>query len=120
MYMSELIQDRTTGGMHLEPEPELVKKTESKKKQAEKKTVFIRNIPKKFNFEKHRGRFEAFGKTLGFTNSGKGFGFVTFTSEEAAHTCIETLNSTEIDGNLVKMNIARGNQGKAVSVGNSK
>ena len=65
--------------MHVEPEPELVKKTESKKKQAEKKTVFIRNIPKKFNFEKHRGRFEAFGKTLGFTNSGKGFGFVTFT-----------------------------------------
>ena len=52
---------------------------------------------------------------LGFTNSGKGFGFLTFASEEAAQTCIETLNSTEIDGNIIKMNIARGKQGKEVS-----
>ena len=40
---------------------------------------------------------------------------MTFASEEAAQTCIETLNSTEIDGNIIKMNIARGKQGKEVS-----
>jgi len=93
-------------------EKESEKKIESKKKKEVRKTVFIRNIGKKFNFEKNRGRFEAFGETLGFTNSGKGFGFLTFVTEEAANTCIETLNSTEIDGQVLQMNIARGNQGK--------
>jgi len=84
----------------------------AKQKKMDRNTVFIRNIGKKFNFEKHRGRFEAFGPTHGFTNSGKGFAFLTFLSEEAANTCIETLNSTEIDGQTVQMNIARGHQGK--------
>ena len=77
-------------------------------------------VGKKFNFEKHRGRFEAFGKTHGFTNSGKGFAFLTFSSEEAATTCIETLNNTEIDGQTVMMNIARGHQGKGVSISNKQ
>ena len=93
---------------------------EAKQKKMDRKTVFIRNIGKKFNFEKHRGRFEAFGQTHGFTNSGKGFAFLTFSSEEAANTCIETLNNTEIDGRAVEMNIARGNQGKGVSEWNTE
>ena len=97
-----------------EKTPSVAKK--AKQKKMDRKTVFIRNIGKKFNFEKHRGRFEAFGQTHGFTNSGKGFAFVTFQTEEAATTCIETLNNTEIDGQTVMMNIARGHQGKGVSV----
>ena len=105
--------------------PKLDEKTQSvakkaKQKKMDRKTVFIRNIGKKFNFEKHRGRFEAFGQTHGFTNSGKGFAFLTFFSEEAANTCIETLNSTEIDGQTVQMNIARGHQGKGVSISNKE
>ena len=111
---SEESEEATKKKQKLEEKSQSVVK-KAKEKKMDRKTVFIRNIGKKFNFEKHRGRFEAFGQTHGFTNSGKGFAFLTFSSEEAANTCIETLNSTEIDGKTVEMNIARGNQGKGVS-----
>ena len=83
-----------------------------KKKDTERKTVFIRNVSKDFDFNAHREKFEKFGKTFGFTNSGKGHGFLTFTSNLEASACVDALNNTKIGDNIVQMNLARGNQGR--------
>ena len=60
-----------------------------KKAEAVKKTVFIRNISKDFDFDENKDLFEKFGKTFGFTNSGKGHGFLTFSSPDEAAKCIQ-------------------------------
>ena len=60
-----------------------------KKAEAVRKTVFIRNISKDFDFEENKDLFEKFGKTFGFTNSGKGHGFLTFSSPDEAAKCIQ-------------------------------
>jgi len=89
------------------------KKNVKKKKKGEvnRKTVFIRNIGKDFNYEEHKEKFSRFGKVFGFTNSGKGHGFVTFSSETEARACIDEMDNTEIGGETIQLNLARGSQG---------
>lgn len=41
------------------------------------------------------------------TNRSKGFGFIEFTTEEAANNAVETLNGTELGGRSIVVNIAR-------------
>jgi len=90
-----------------------IKKNDHKKKKGEvnRKTVFIRNIDKDFNYDEHKEKFSKFGKVFGFTNSGKGHGFVTFSSESEAKAFIDEIDNTEIDGKTVQLNLARGSQG---------
>ena len=91
------------------------KKTKPQKKRKidiERKTVFIRNISREFDFTKHKESFEKFGKIYGFTNSGKGHAFLTYSNSNEAMACIHALNSTTIDGKTIQINLARGNQGR--------
>ena len=90
-----------------------VKKERPKKKtEVNRKTIFIRNIDKDFDFDQHKPTFQKFGKIFGFTNSGKGHGFLTFSSPEEAAACVEALDNTKVGGELIQMNLARGNQGR--------
>ena len=57
-----------------------VKPQKKRKIDAERKTVFIRNIGKEFDFSEHKPTFEKFGQIFGFTNSGKGHGFLTYST----------------------------------------
>jgi len=90
-----------------------VKKERPKKKtEVNRKTIFIRNIDKEFDFDQHKPTFQKFGKIFGFTNSGKGHGFLTFSSPEEAAACVEALDNTKVGGEPIQMNLARGNQGR--------
>ena len=89
-----------------------VKPQKKRKIDAERKTVFIRNIGKEFDFSEHKPTFEKFGQIFGFTNSGKGHGFLTYSTSSEAAACIDALNRTTIDGKTVQLNLARGSQGK--------
>jgi cold-inducible RNA-binding protein len=41
----------------------------------------------------------------------RGFGFVTFTTEEAAQAAMEALNGTELDGRSIRIDLAQERQG---------
>ncbi len=41
------------------------------------------------------------------TGRSRGFGFVTFSTEEEAQGAIETMNGTELDGRTLNVNVAR-------------
>lgn len=69
--------------------------------------VYIRNIGKQFEYSKHESLFTSFGPVESFTNHKKGFGFLQFSTVEAGKACIAALNNTELDGKIVKLNIAR-------------
>ena len=95
-----------------EPKKKVKKERPKKKTEVNRKTIFIRNIDKEFDFDQHKTTFQKFGKIFGFTNSGKGHGFLTFSSPEEAAACIEALDNTEVGGNQLQLNLARGNQGR--------
>ena len=79
-----------------------------------------------------RRAFEAFGevteaKVITDRDSGRsrGFGFVTYTDEEAAENAISALNGTELDGRTIKVNVAQekrrdGNRGGGYGGGRNR
>lgn len=82
-----------------EPDPDVM---------AQVKSVFIDGLPPYWNEERARDKFQSFGEiarvTLARNMSSakrKDFGFVDFTTHEAAVACVEGINNTELgDGNL--------------------
>ena len=90
-----------------------VKKERPKKKtEVNRKTIFIRNLDKEFDYDQHKTTFQKFGKIFGFTNSGKGHGFLTYSSASEAAACIQALDNTEVGGTKLQLNLARGSQGR--------
>ncbi len=78
------------------------------------KKLFVGSLS--WNTDDHglRKAFEAFGeleevKVITDRDSGRsrGFGFVTFSDEEAADKAISALNDTELDGRTIKVNVAQ-------------
>jgi RNA recognition motif-containing protein len=45
------------------------------------------------------------------TNRSRGFGFVTYSSEQEAETAIQNMNDTEVDGRRIRVNIANARGG---------
>lgn len=91
----------------------------------DKNKLFVANLPWSFNIESLKELFSQYGEitqaeviTDRQTGRSKGFGFVSFTTEESAQLAIEAMNEKEIDGRKLVVNIAkpreeRGNKGGA-------
>ncbi len=45
------------------------------------------------------------------TGRSRGFGFVTFTTEEAAQAAMDAMNGSELDGRTIRIDLARERQG---------
>lgn len=74
----------------------------------DKKKIFIGNLPYTTTQEKLVEIFSQFGEiTDSYKPAGKGFGFVTFSTEEAAAAAIEAMNGQDIDGRAAVVNIAQ-------------
>ena len=108
----EIAEEAEGDGEQSEVKKKVKKERPKKKTEVNRKTIFIRNIDKDFDFDQHKPTFQKFGKIFGFTNSGKGHGFLTFSSPEEAAACIKALDNTEVGGKQIQLNLARGNQGR--------
>ncbi|GAA0144072.1 RNA metabolism protein [Lithospermum erythrorhizon] len=82
-----------------EPDPDVM---------AQVKSVFIDGLPPYWNEERVRDKFKSYGEIARITLARhmstakrKDFGFVDFTTHEAALACVDGINNTELgDGNL--------------------
>lgn len=74
----------------------------------DKKKIFIGNLPYSTTQEKLVELFSQYGEiTDSYKPAGKGFGFVTFATEEAAQAAIEAMNGQDIEGRAAVVNIAQ-------------
>ncbi len=76
--------------------------------------VFVGGLPWAVDDARLREAFEQFGEitdahvaTDKFSGKSRGFGFVEFTTDDAAQAAIDALNETEFDGRQITVNIAR-------------
>ena len=80
----------------------------------DKKKLYVGNLPYSVNSDELRKIFSEFGEVLDaivlsdkFSGRSKGFGFVTFATEEMAQSAIEGLNGKEVGGRNLVVNVAR-------------
>ncbi len=78
------------------------------------KKLYVGNLSHDINDNELQDIFEAHGSVLSAqvivdreTRRSKGFGFVEMSSEEEAQAAIDALNSTEVQGRALTVNIAR-------------
>ena len=50
---------------------------------------------------------EKYGEVTDFFNPGRGFAFITFSTNEEAQACIKGMDNTEVRSTLVKLEISR-------------
>jgi len=81
------------------------KKESNELVSTECKKIYIKNLCKKAVFEDLKEKVEKFGEVIKFHNSGRGFGFLTFSTGEAATACNAALNNTRIGKKTIKTNI---------------
>ncbi|MFH0773647.1 MAG: RNA-binding protein [bacterium] len=78
------------------------------------KKLFVGNLPWGINNDSLRELFASVGEVVEamvitdrMSGRSKGFGFVTFATEEAAQAAIQQLNEKEIEGRKIIVNVAR-------------
>ena len=78
------------------------------------KKLFVGNLPWGINNDSLRELFATVGEVVEarvitdrMSGRSKGFGFVTFATEEAAQAAIAQLNEKEIEGRKIIVNVAR-------------
>lgn len=78
------------------------------------KKIYVGNLPFSIDSEKFKELFSEFGDieeavviSDKFSGRSKGFGFVTFSEEEAAKKAIKEMNEKEVEGRPLKVNEAR-------------
>jgi len=69
--------------------------------------IFVRNVSEEATYEDFQASVEKYGEVTDFFNPGRGFAFVTFSTNEQANACIAGMDNTEIAGRTIQMNIAR-------------
>ncbi|MGC9309900.1 MAG: RNA recognition motif domain-containing protein [Candidatus Nanoarchaeia archaeon] len=76
--------------------------------------IFVGNLPWAVDDAKLKDMFSQFGDvseasiiTDRFTKRSKGFGFVTFGSDEAAEKAIQEMNGKEVEGRELKVDKAK-------------
>merc|ERR1719239_1071145 len=73
----------------------------------EGRKIFIHNVGEEMVYETFQEKVEKFGEVTDFFNPGRGFAFITFSTNEEAQACIKGMDNTEVGGNTIQMNIAR-------------
>ena len=78
------------------------------------KKLFVGNLPWGINNDSLRELFASVGEVIEamvitdrMSGRSKGFGFVTFATEEAAQAAIAQLNEKEVEGRKIIVNVAR-------------
>ncbi len=78
------------------------------------KKLFVGNLPWSVNNDSLRDLFSQVGEVVEamvitdrMSGRSKGFGFVTFATEEAAQAAIQQMNEKEIEGRKIIVNVAR-------------
>jgi len=78
------------------------------------KKLFVGNLPWSINNDSLRDLFASVGEVVEamvitdrMSGRSKGFGFVTFATEEAAQAAIAQMNEKEVDGRKIIVNVAR-------------
>lgn len=83
--------------------------------KSDNKKLYVGNLPWSVNNDSLREMFSQFGEVVDAVvitdrqNQGrsKGFGFVTFATEESAKQAVEQMNEQEIEGRKIIVNVAR-------------
>lgn len=80
----------------------------------DKKKLYIGNLPYSVNADELRKVFTEFGEVIDavvisdrYSGRSKGFGFVTFATEEAASSAVEKMNGKDMGGRNLVVNVAR-------------
>merc|ERR1719403_573666 len=73
----------------------------------EGRKIFIHNVGEEFTYETFQEQVEKYGEVTDFFNPGRGFAFITFSTNDEAQACIKGMDNTEVGGNTIQMNIAR-------------
>lgn len=80
----------------------------------QKNKLYVGNLSKDVNDEKLSSMFKEYGEVKETaviidrdTDTSKGFGFVTFTNDEDADKAIKALDGKDIEGSILKVNIAK-------------
>jgi len=80
----------------------------------DKKKLYVGNLPYSANADELRKVFSEFGEVVDavvisdkYSGRSKGFGFVTFATEEAAKTAVEKMNGKDMGGRNLVVNVAR-------------
>ncbi len=88
------------------------------------KKLYVGNLSHDITDNELQDIFESHGSVLSAqvivdreTRRSKGFGFVEMSSEEEAQTAIDALNSTEVHGRALTVNIARPRENRAGGAG---
>jgi RNA recognition motif-containing protein len=78
------------------------------------KKLFVGNLPWSVNNDSLRDLFSQVGEVVEamvitdrMSGRSKGFGFVTFATDEAAQAAIQQMNEKEIEGRKIIVNVAR-------------
>jgi RNA recognition motif-containing protein len=80
----------------------------------QKNKLYVGNLPYAVRDEELGKMFAEFGEVSEakvivdkFSNRSKGFGFVTFASEEDAAKAVEAMNGKDVEGRPLTVNVAR-------------
>jgi len=80
----------------------------------DKKKLYVGNLPYSVNSDELRKLFSEFGEVVDsmviidkYSGRSKGFGFVTFASEEMAKAAVEKMNGKDLEGRKLVVNVAR-------------
>lgn len=80
----------------------------------DKKKLYVGNLPYSVNSDELRKAFTEFGEVIDavvisdrYSGRSKGFGFVTFATEEAASLAVEKMNGKDMGGRNLVVNVAR-------------
>jgi len=82
-----------------------IKETSNELISTECRKIYIKNLCKKAVFDDIKVKVGEFGEVIKFHNSGRGFGFLTFSTVEAAVACNAALNNTKIGRKTIKTNL---------------
>jgi len=87
-------------------ESEYERKAVSGETSTEGRKIFIKNLGKKFVYEDLKELVEEYGEVVKFLNSGRGFGFLTYSRADSASACNAAINNTKVAGRTIKTSIA--------------
>jgi len=73
----------------------------------EGRKIFIHNVSEEATYEDFQEAVEKHGEVTDFFNPGRGFAFITYSTNDEAQACIAAMDNSEVAGRTIQMNIAR-------------